>query len=116
MKRSREPEDDLGLSAEEQDVGAISVSKIVNIDTANSKATDKIAISCSLPGHAPGMGFTTYAEHEKHYNSDHTNRCLECWKNFPSAHLMNLHISEFHDALTQIRRETGEQTVSPKSP
>ncbi|KAH8600808.1 hypothetical protein B0O99DRAFT_609527 [Bisporella sp. PMI_857] len=65
---------------------------------------------CSLPGHAQNLRFSTYEEYEIHYNKTHLNRCLECRKNFPTNHFLNLHIEENHDALAAVRRERGEKT------
>jgi len=44
------------------------------------------------------------------------NRCLECRRNFPTEHFLNLHIEENHDALVSVRRERGEKTVSHNPP
>lgn len=111
MKRSREPEEE--ESQDEQDVASVPIPKIVNLDTngPSAQATSTV-IKCSLPGHASDLGFTGYSDYEKHYNNAHTNRCLDCWMNFPSAHILDLHIREHHDALTEIRREKGEKVVS----
>lgn len=112
MKRSREPEED-GSSSDQQDVAIIPVPKIFNLDTDEPNVEPSSAsIRCSLPGHAHGLSFTSYDDYEKHYNNAHMNRCLDCWKNFPSAYFLDLHIREYHDALTEIRREKGEQVVS----
>lgn len=115
MKRSRELEDeDKSVSGYSQDAAIIPVSKIITLDTEDSEshqATNPV-IQCSLPGHAPGVSFTNYAEYEKHYSRVHSNRCLECKKIFPTSHILSLHIQEHHDALTEIKRDKGESTVS----
>lgn len=67
---------------------------------------------CNLPPHREPLAFKTYDEYEVHYNKSHTNRCLECRKNFPSEHLLNVHIEECHDPLVTVKREKGEHTVS----
>ncbi|RSL51999.1 hypothetical protein CEP54_011121 [Fusarium duplospermum] len=67
---------------------------------------------CNLPPHREALAFKTYDEYEVHYNKSHTNRCLECRKNFPSEHLLNVHIEECHDPLVTVKREKGEHTVS----
>ena len=36
-----------------------------------------------------------------------------CERVFPSAHLLSLHETEWHDPLAAIRREKGERIVSP---
>ncbi|KAL1868491.1 hypothetical protein Daus18300_005925 [Diaporthe australafricana] len=113
MKRSREPEEDYGpSSATEQDVAIIPVSKFVGLDIDNSQSDFNPEIKCSLPGHGPGLCFVTYQDYESHYHKAHSNRCLDCRKNFPSSHILNLHIKEFHDALTELRKEKGEHIYS----
>ncbi|KAJ4262199.1 hypothetical protein NW757_000464 [Fusarium falciforme] len=67
---------------------------------------------CNLPPHREPLAFKTYDEYEVHYNKSHTNRCLECRKNFPSEHLLNVHIEECHDPLVTVKREKGEHTYS----
>lgn len=111
MKRSREPEEE--EPQDEQDVASVPIPKIVGLDTNGSSAEPASAvIKCSLPGHASNLSFTSYIDYEKHYNNAHTNRCLDCRRNFPSAHILDLHIREHHDALTEIRGEKGEKVVS----
>lgn len=112
MKRSREPEED-NSSDDEHDVAIVPVSKIANIDANEANIETTVGtFQCSLPGHVQGLSFTSYSDYEKHYNQAHTNRCLECRKNFPSSHILNLHIQEHHDALTELRRENGDFIVS----
>ena len=72
--------------------------------------TDATAMTCLL--HRTKLTFGSYQEYESHYNKEHVNRCLECRKNFPSAHLLALHIEECHDAFAAAKREKGEHTVS----
>lgn len=111
MKRSRESEQE--ESQDEQDVASMPVPKIVSLDANGSSAeTTSAVIKCSLPGHASNLSFAGYSDYEKHYNNAHTNRCLDCRRNFPSAHILDLHIREHHDALTEIRGENGEKVVS----
>lgn len=117
MKRTREPEDeDQDRTGYSQNVAIVPVSKIVTLDTEDSEAhqATNTAIQCSLPGHARGTSFPSYAEYERHYAQVHSNRCLSngCNKNFPTSHILGLHIQEHHDALTEVKRETGEATVS----
>lgn len=85
--------------------------KITELDpSANSNG---IQMSCSLPPHKDPVIFSSYDEYETHYRDQHTNRCLVCRKNFPSAYLLGLHIEETHDSFAMVRRERGERTVSP---
>ncbi|KAJ0116462.1 hypothetical protein J7T55_007442 [Diaporthe amygdali] len=113
MKRSREPEeDDEPSSTTDQDVAIVPVSKFVGLDIDNTHHDPTPDIKCSLPGHGPGLSFDTYQDYESHYHKAHTNRCIDCRKNFPSSHILNLHIKEFHDALTELRKEKGDHVYS----
>jgi len=67
---------------------------------------------CSLPPHRGTLTFASYEEYDVHYAQTHVNRCLECKKNFPTEHFLNLHIEENHDSLVSVRRERGERTYS----
>ncbi|KAK3090652.1 hypothetical protein FSP39_013403 [Pinctada imbricata] len=40
--------------------------------------------------------------YEVHYNSCHRNKCNECKRNFPSSHLLDIHIQEWHDAMFEL--------------
>lgn len=86
--------------------------KITELDESAVDSTSFIAMKCSLPGHKEPLTFTSYGEYETHYNNAHTNRCHDCKKNFPSEHLLTVHIEEFHDAFAAVLREKGEHTVS----
>ncbi|KAJ5775259.1 uncharacterized protein N7511_000270 [Penicillium nucicola] len=65
---------------------------------------------CSLPPHRETLSFTSYEDYEVHYLQAHVNRCSECSKNFPTGHLLNLHIEENHDPLTAAMRARGDKT------
>lgn len=118
MKRSREPEQDLDsdLSAEASHESSPHPAKISELDAVDDDDDDSgnssVNMKCSLPPHREPVLFQTYTEYESHYNSFHTNRCLECLKNFPSEHLLGVHIEECHDPLVRIKREKGNHTVS----
>ena len=115
MKRSRESEEEISPargtdnenSSAESGVPIVPASKIVDLDL---QYADN-AMRCSMPGHKEGLSFSSYEEYAAHYNSAHTNRCLECHKNFPSSLLLDIHIEESHDAFVAARREKGEKTV-----
>lgn len=113
MKRSRDSEDEGdSLSPDQQDIATVPVPKIVGLDNEDEDGeTTTTNIQCSMPGHAPGLSFTSYSDYEAHYNNAHTNRCLECRKNFPSSYFLDLHIAEYHDALLEIKKENGELIV-----
>ncbi|KAF7545299.1 hypothetical protein G7046_g9599 [Stylonectria norvegica] len=120
MKRSRGPEDDLDSHSQRADAVRPAVSdaalrpkaKIAGLDCAVEDEPDSVAMKCSLPPHKDSLTFRSYDEYEAHYNKSHTNRCLECRKNFPTEHLLNIHIEECHDPLVVVRREKGEHTYS----
>ena len=86
--------------------------KIAQLDLPDNVTDSNITMRCSLPPHKEPVVFSSYAEYEAHYRNQHTNRCAECRKNFPSGHLLGLHIEETHDSFAQVRREKGERTVS----
>ena len=87
----------------------VSSSKIVQLDSPSGQGLE---MRCSLPPHRQTLLFASYEEYEVHYNKTHVNRCMECGKNFPTEHFLNLHIEENHDALISVKRERGEKTVS----
>ncbi|KAJ2899100.1 hypothetical protein MKZ38_003406 [Zalerion maritima] len=138
MKRSREPDDEVSgyrtsslgddaaidhnsssaiCSRESSSAAAPPPAvKIVQLDPESSRAQEQLSavppsvMKCSLPPHKEGLSFPSYEEYEAHYHKAHTNRCLECRKNFPSEHLLVVHIEECHDSLAAVRRERGEHT------
>ncbi|ROW12405.1 hypothetical protein VMCG_00654 [Cytospora schulzeri] len=113
MKRSREPEEDPDPSStDQQDVAIVPVTKIVGLDDDHSNESPMPEMKCSLPGHPPGLTFASYKDYESHYNKSHTNRCLDCRKSFPSSHILGLHIDEFHNVLTELKKEKGEATFA----
>ncbi|KAK4106098.1 hypothetical protein N658DRAFT_389780, partial [Parathielavia hyrcaniae] len=135
MKRSREPEE-----SHREDVAAVGANtrasaaghgndrlthnsncageasppaaKIPELDLSDNGDGRDIRMRCSLPPHKEPVIFSSYDEYETHYRGQHTNRCVDCRKNFPSAHLLGLHIEETHDSFAQLRREKGERTYS----
>lgn len=82
-------------------------------DTKHSRhaVTSAPAITCFLPPSCAGTAFSSHELFESHYAQAHTNRCLECGKNFPSGRFLELHIAEHHDPLQELRRERGEKGV-----
>lgn len=82
--------------------------KLAQVDRPDERA---VTMKCSLPPHKP-LTFKSYADYETHYNKSHTNRCIECTKNFPSEHFLNLHFEENHDPIMSVRRDQGEKTFS----
>ncbi|KAG6037524.1 hypothetical protein E4U41_005032 [Claviceps citrina] len=120
MKRSREPGQglDYGFDTEDSErfAGRDSdwpTSKSLLLDSdVGDEGSDRITMKCSLPPHEEPLAFTSYQDYESHYTMFHTNRCLECRKNFPSVHLLSVHIEECHDPLVRVKRDKGEHTVS----
>jgi hypothetical protein len=119
MKRSREPEEDSdppipshsGDTPEPETPESTGepAAKIVEVDPSLGTSVD---MRCSLPPHRDVLVFQSYGEFESHYSKEHSHRCFECRKNFPSGHLLNLHHEENHDPLLAMKREKGEHTVS----
>ncbi|CAG8975145.1 hypothetical protein HYALB_00004444 [Hymenoscyphus albidus] len=72
----------------------------------------KITMRCSLPPHRETLSFPDLDSFEVHYKKTHSNRCLECRRNFPTEHFLSLHIQENHDAITAVLRERGEKTYA----
>ena len=68
-------------------------------------------MKCILHPHGP-LNFNTYAEYETHYQQNHTNRCRECGKNFPTEHFFGLHTAENHDPILASKRDAGEKTYA----
>lgn len=116
MKRSREHEDYLDSDSEayQPEVSLRPVSKYTGLDLttySDSPDTGATIMRCSLPPHKEPLSFRSYDEYESHYQKFHAHRCLECRKNFPSEHLLGIHIEECHDPLVVIKRDRGEHTV-----
>ncbi|CCU79586.1 unnamed protein product [Blumeria hordei] len=83
-------------------------SKFVQLDS-EIKLNTFTAMSCSLPPHSQTFTFNSYSEYEVHYAKVHTNRCLECRRNFPTEYFLTLHIEENHDPLFSIKKERGDK-------
>ncbi|XP_076982564.1 zinc finger protein 511 [Tamandua tetradactyla] len=49
--------------------------------------------------------FETLKDYEHHYHTRHRHACSLCKRAFPSAHLLDTHVLEWHDALFQILSE-----------
>ncbi|XP_049646521.1 zinc finger protein 511 [Suncus etruscus] len=49
--------------------------------------------------------FTTLQAYEQHYHALHRNVCSFCKRVFPSGHLLDVHILEWHDALFRVLSE-----------
>lgn len=62
-------------------------------------------MTCNVPGCR--KQFDTVFAYESHYNSLHRYLCAECRKCLPSAHLLDLHLSERHDSFFAVQVEKG---------
>lgn len=119
MKRSRGSEEDTSLSRgadgdnsfSDSDLAPVPPTKIVDLEINHEHTRSEQAMKCSMPGHKEGLTFGSYEEYATHYNSAHTNRCLECHKNLPSSLLLDIHIEECHDVFIAAKRDKGEKTV-----
>lgn len=49
--------------------------------------------------------FDTLEDYEHHYHTLHRHTCSFCKRAFPSGHLLDIHILEWHDSLFQILSE-----------
>lgn len=60
--------------------------------------------------------FDTLEDYEHHYHTLHRNMCSFCKRAFPSGHLLDIHILEWHDSLFQILSErqdmVGDTVIS----
>lgn len=85
-----------------------------NHDKPKSKPKQKSKVDTSITCNLPPLcsqepqTFTTWKQYESHYLTAHTNSCIECKKNFPTARLLDLHITENHDPFTKIKLQRGE--------
>ncbi|XP_027724516.1 zinc finger protein 511-like [Vombatus ursinus] len=61
------------------------------------------AFGCHVAGCQQEFGSLEAYEH--HYRSLHTHVCSVCRRSFPSAHLLDVHILEWHDSLFQLLAE-----------
>jgi len=80
--------------------------------SATDMTMSQVAMQCSLPPHRGPLDFATIEDFELHYAKDHSNRCVSCGKNFPTAHFLTLHIDENHNTLREARQAKGEKTYA----
>lgn len=60
-------------------------------------------VRCNIP--KCNEEFDTIFAYENHYNALHRFLCAQCSKNLPSAHLLDLHLSEKHDSFFAVQAE-----------
>ncbi|TDZ30254.1 Zinc finger protein 511 [Colletotrichum spinosum] len=118
MKRSREAEEEPSAgrhaavdASRPRSRRGDRVAKITELDIAGA-SSDDVAMKCSMPPHKDALAFASYDEYEAHYIKTHTNRCIECGRNLPSAHLLSVHHEDCHDSFAAVKRERGERTYS----
>ncbi|KAF6832061.1 zinc finger protein [Colletotrichum musicola] len=119
MKRSREAEEEssVGRDAAGDQISSRTVdaddlsTKFAELEPSVDGPAGDVAMKCFLPPHREALTFKSYDEYEAHYIKAHTNRCIECGRNLPSEHLLNVHHEECHDSIAAVRRERGEHTV-----
>ncbi|KAG5951274.1 hypothetical protein E4U53_003457 [Claviceps sorghi] len=119
MKRSRELGEEIDHSLDIEDTeqcpttnSNLPIAKSLLLESDAEEDSHGNTMKCSLPPHREPLAFRSYQEYESHYSTFHTNRCLECRKNFPSEHLLSVHIEESHDPLVRVKRDKGEHTYS----
>lgn len=76
----------------------------------NSLQRKEAVMKCSLPPHRDGLEFDSLEAFDVHYAKEHSNRCSECGRNFPSSHFLALHLEESHSPLREALQERGEKT------
>uniref|UniRef100_A0A8C0E6J9 Zinc finger protein 511 n=1 Tax=Bubo bubo TaxID=30461 RepID=A0A8C0E6J9_BUBBB len=67
------------------------------------RPAEKVKSCCHISGCC--QVFDTLEGYEHHYNTLHRNVCSFCKRSFPSGHLLDIHILEWHDSLFQIMAE-----------
>lgn len=60
--------------------------------------------------------FEVLEDYEHHYHTLHRNVCSFCKRAFPSGHLLDIHILEWHDSLFQILSERQDMVGGAISP
>lgn len=76
----------------------------------SKRPTTPPVISCNFLPNCNQRPFSSYAEFESHYHQQHSNRCHECHRNFPSERYLTIHIAENHDVFNELKKEKGEKT------
>ncbi|KAL5035865.1 hypothetical protein BDV3_005701 [Batrachochytrium dendrobatidis] len=77
---------------------------------AHSPASPKVnpyLIRCNLSPSCSSLNFfQSLVEYEDHYELVHVNVCASCNRVLPTAHLLHLHLQEFHDSFFKVLAET----------
>lgn len=64
------------------------------------ESTKVEAFGCHIA--ACGQVFDTLASYDHHYNAAHRHVCMTCHRSFPCGHLLEVHISEWHNVLFDV--------------
>ncbi|XP_060079684.1 uncharacterized protein LOC132559090 [Ylistrum balloti] len=67
------------------------------VDEEASSSEGNQQFSCQLAN--CGRKFNSHASYENHYGLVHSRVCQTCHKSFPTNHLLDLHILEWHDTM-----------------
>lgn len=109
VKRSRSDSPTSDAPDSSSDVES-ATAKVVHLDKNISGKASTTLINCLLPPHA-ALSFSTYDEYDIHYKKSHLHRCVECERNLPTEHFLNLHIAENHDPLNEAKKARGDKIV-----
>ena len=110
-KRSRQDDDISTVDEEAAKESSGSPAKMIELDMNDSAPITSTRMQCYLPPHRP-LTFASAEDFDVHYAKEHTNRCSECGKNFPSAHYMSLHFDENHNPIREVLAAKGEKTYA----
>jgi len=55
-----------------------------------------------------------FARYEMHYNTLHRYVCSSCHRCFPTQHLLDLHLIEWHDAMFELQSASQKMVSSVK--
>nr|POF24070.1 zinc finger protein 511 [Quercus suber] len=86
----------------------VHTAKFTQLSSPDRTSAPLVPINCHLPPHPP-LEFPTALHYERHYIAAHANCCTACHANFPSSHLLALHITEHHDPIALAKRDRGEK-------
>jgi hypothetical protein len=110
---SRASADDTG-SLDDNDIEA-DITRPVKFSALARPETHELPLpvmQCILPPHRHALDFSSIEAFELHYQQHHTNRCISCARNFPSAHYLSLHLDEYHNSLRAEIQAKGEKTYA----
>ncbi|XP_015281790.1 PREDICTED: zinc finger protein 511, partial [Gekko japonicus] len=74
-------------------------------EEAGAAAAAAAAAAFLCPAAGCGQTFSTSESYEHHYALLHREVCASCKRSFPSAHLLDTHLLEWHDSLFRLMAE-----------